>query len=71
MSGHSRAALAAADTVRSVIDGMKDSPFMSEQMGDGTRKRNERIAASPDAMAALEHGLTRAYADRVARVSEK
>ena len=71
MSGHSRAALAAADTLKRVIGGFNDSAFMSESSSDATRRRDERIAANPDAIAALEHGLTRAYADRVARVTEK
>lgn len=70
MSGHSRAALDAADTLKRVIGSFNDAPFMQERTSDGTARSKERIESSPDALQALSQGLTRSYAERVARVTE-
>ena len=68
MSLHSRAAEGAAEVVRRVIDGMDDTPFMQERDSDGTEARHRAVEESPDAMEVMERGLTRSYAERVARV---
>ena len=71
MSAHSRAALDAADTLRRVIGGMNDTPFMQETTSDRTARAHRMVEDSPDALAALEQGLTRSYAERIARVEDK
>jgi hypothetical protein len=70
MSGHSRAAIAAGDTIRAVIDQMNDAPFMRERTSERTERTHARVEASTDAMQAIERGFTRAYAERIARIAE-
>jgi hypothetical protein len=48
MSGHSRAAIAAGDTIRAVIDQMNDAPFMRERTSERTERDHRRAEAARD-----------------------
>ena len=70
MSAHSRAALDAADTLRRVIGGMNDTPFMQEGSSDSparaeTRERRATLAQE------LVGDLPQSLLERIGREMEQ